>query len=489
MQNIKNITSLYNLQPQIEVKEFVPKMLETSTGIVKSSANIMKESTFSLIRNISNTNFWKSRLNFKNDLETSAQHESEVKQNEEDFNLQSFPCYYESLHELCRISNNETRYNKYSVTDIENTKLKCCRALLRITILSESSCYGLEISDINHCKYHALLKLFNKFNHKRITKLLLILVLLECAKHTMPDDWLLGIAYLLSLNKNHVLDAQAIFMDLPQIELYIQTALYYYSLELYKKLYTECEKLYLCSPLDLMKIMMVAAQKSEECDIVRALQYWQSYLLGGTQITTVKQMEVKDISALEVGQSSHVHSEETLKTSKSINKKQESAQCFDINNTPSLNSRADEDLKMAISDDIDAVEWTDDWGDFSDDSIEANNDKKDKFKPKGISQEEIILPLDHTIANCATEEARFKLFQKRFNQINNLEQYQEMKRIMSQWPKFNIPDHITIDNHPVLKMMKLIIALTKTNTAELEKRILQEYEELIGLLTSEEVLQ
>lgn len=157
MQDTKNIILSYNLQPQIEVKEFVPKMLETSTGIVKSSANIMKESTFSLIRNISNTNFWKSRLNlnFKNDVETN---ESEVEQNKEDDSLQSFPCYYESLHELCRISANETRYNKYSMTDIENTKLKCCRALLRITILSESSCYGLEISDINHCKYYVLLK-------------------------------------------------------------------------------------------------------------------------------------------------------------------------------------------------------------------------------------------------------------------------------------------------------------------------------------------
>lgn len=146
------------------MKEFVPKMLETSTGIVKSSANIMKESTFSLIRNISNTNFWKSRLNlnFKNDLETNAEHESEGKQSEEDANLQSFPCYYKSLHGLCRISVNETRYNKYSMTDIENTKLKCCRALLRITILSESSCYGLEISNINHCKYHVLSTIFNQ---------------------------------------------------------------------------------------------------------------------------------------------------------------------------------------------------------------------------------------------------------------------------------------------------------------------------------------
>lgn len=282
------------------------------------------------------------------------------------------------------------------------------------------------------------------------------------------------------------MDVQAIFMDLPQIELYIQTALYYYSLELYKKLYTDCEKLYLYNPLDVMKVMIVAAQKSEECDIVKALQYWQSYLLGGAQITSVKQMEIKDKNALELGQSSsHVHSEETVKTSKAINK--ESAESFDIN-ILSLNFTTDEDLKLPISDDIDAVEWTDDWGDFSDDSIEANNDKKDKFRSKGISQEKNIYPLNRTIAECATEEDRFKLFQKQFNQISNLEQYQEMKRIIMQWPKFNTPNYITIDNHPVLKMMKLIIVLTKTNPSGFEKRILQEYEELIRLLTSEEVL-
>ncbi|XP_039307563.1 neuroblastoma-amplified sequence isoform X2 [Solenopsis invicta] len=446
--------------PQIEVKEFVPKMLETSTGIVKSSANIMKESTFNLIRNISNTNFWKSRLNlnFKNDLETNAEHESEMKQNEEDANLQSFPCYYESLHELCRISVNETRYNKYSMTDLENTKLKCCRALLRITILSESSSYGLEISDINH-------------------------LLLECAKHTISDDWLLGMAYLLSLNRDRILDAQTIFVNLPQFELYMQTALYYYSLELYKKLYTDCEKLYLNSPLDLMKTMIIAAQKSEECDIVKALQYWQSYLLGGAQIININQM--KDISPFELGQSStHVHS---VKISKTINEEQESAKCVDTNDILS-NSKADEDLKMTISDNIDAVEWTDDWGDFSDDNIEVNSDKN-KIRSEEISQEETILSLDHTITENTTEKDRFKLFQKLFNQINNLEQYQEVKRMISQWPKFNMPDHIMIDNHPVLKMMKVIVELAKTNMTDFEKRVLQEHEELIGLLTSEEILK
>lgn len=144
------------------MKEFVPKMLETSTEIVKSSANIVKNSTFGLIKNISDTNFWKSRLNFNftNNLENNLQYEIEGEQNTENPNFQTFPCFYESLHEMCKISIIETRYNKYSMVDIQNTKLKCCRALLRITMLSESSCYGLEVSDINHCKYHIVIKMY-----------------------------------------------------------------------------------------------------------------------------------------------------------------------------------------------------------------------------------------------------------------------------------------------------------------------------------------
>lgn len=145
------------------MKEFVPKILETSTEIVKSSANMVKESTFGLIKNISDTSFWKSRLNFNftNNLENNMQYETEEEQNMKNANLQTFPCFYESLHEMCKTSTTETKYNKYSMVDIQNTKLKCCRALLRISLLSESSCYGLEVSDINHCKYHIVIRVLN----------------------------------------------------------------------------------------------------------------------------------------------------------------------------------------------------------------------------------------------------------------------------------------------------------------------------------------
>ncbi|XP_032685175.1 neuroblastoma-amplified sequence-like isoform X2 [Odontomachus brunneus] len=489
--------------PQVEVKEFVPKMLETSTEIVKSSANIMKKSTFRLIKNISDTSFWKSRLrfNFANDLEADEQYEDAEAQNEvsEDANRQSFPRYYESLHGSCRISVNEARYNKYSMPDIQNTKLKCCRALLRITMLSESSCYGLEVSDIDH-------------------------LLLECAKHTIQDDWLLGMSYLLSLNKDHIVDVQEIFTNLPRSELYIQTALYYYSLKLYKRLYTDCEKLYLYSPLDLIRKMMVAARTIEECDIVEALQYWQSYLLGGAQIAKTGEMEMKCMSALEIeSHSTCVRPDETAKVSEFIIEEQEFAEHTDINDISDANSDEDEepisatvsseidisdvnntlvgnfsengDLKKAsVSDEIDTMEWTDDWGDFSEDNVEAISDMEVGPKSEEIerNQEETVSSLspDHDIDQCVTEEDRFKLFQRLLSEINDLEQYRELKKIMTEWPIFNMPDHIKLDNHPILKMMKTIIPLiANTNTTDFEKRILQEHEELIGLLASKEILK
>lgn len=111
----------------------------------------MKDSTFGLIKNISDTNFWKSRLNFtfSNDQDNDTEYE-----NIDNDDIQSFSCFYEELHKNCKLSNLDTKYTSYSIPDLPNTQLKCCRAFLRIAMLSESSCYGLEASDINHCKYY-----------------------------------------------------------------------------------------------------------------------------------------------------------------------------------------------------------------------------------------------------------------------------------------------------------------------------------------------
>lgn len=112
----------------------------------------MKDSTLGLIKNISDTNFWKSRLkfNFLNNRNNDTVYENPIKADD----VQSFPCFYEDLHKNCKLSEFDTKYVNYSMPDLQNTQLQCCRALLRITMLNESSCYGLEVSDVNHCKYY-----------------------------------------------------------------------------------------------------------------------------------------------------------------------------------------------------------------------------------------------------------------------------------------------------------------------------------------------
>lgn len=86
--------------------------------------------------------------------ETDAQCEADGEQNEDNTNVQSFPCYYESLHEMCRISPSETRYNKYSMAE-KNINLKCYQALLRIFKLSESIHCRLQAKEFNYRKYAA----------------------------------------------------------------------------------------------------------------------------------------------------------------------------------------------------------------------------------------------------------------------------------------------------------------------------------------------
>lgn len=109
----------------------------------------MKEYTSFLIHNMTSTiDYFDSKCN----SEIDAQCEADGEQNEENTNVQSFPCYYESLHKMCRISPNETRYNKYSMPE-KKINLKCYQALLRIFKLSESTYCRLQTKEFNYRKY------------------------------------------------------------------------------------------------------------------------------------------------------------------------------------------------------------------------------------------------------------------------------------------------------------------------------------------------
>lgn len=113
----------------------------------------MKQSTFDLIKNAGNKDFWKSKLNF-NFTENMQKiiPENEIIKKERQEQLQKFSCFYETLHDNCGISDLDTKYSKYSQDD-GNVKLKLCQTLLRISLLSETASYGAEISDVDHCTY------------------------------------------------------------------------------------------------------------------------------------------------------------------------------------------------------------------------------------------------------------------------------------------------------------------------------------------------
>lgn len=293
-------------------------------------------------------------------------------------------------------------------------------------------------------------------------------MLLECAKHTIPDDWSLGMAYLLSLNKDHVVDAQEILLDLPRGQLYTQTALYYYSLELYKTLYTDdCEKLYLYKPVDLIRHTMLAAETAtEESEIVRALRYWQNRLHDEAQIAETEQQEEEQTVA--------DRKEESIETRDYV----------DDNIAVTSPDVSEGQRKAALPDEIDTAEWTDDWGDFSEDDTEATSDRKDNTRSGELEDETVSL--DRSIIECVTEEDRLAAFQVLFSRMDNLEDYAELKKMVSQWPKFSVSDDVALN--PVLRMMKAIIPLIgKTNAVDLENGILREHEQLIKLLISKEV--
>nr|XP_033341499.1 neuroblastoma-amplified sequence-like isoform X1 [Megalopta genalis] len=448
--------------PQVESKEFVPKVLEASTEMVKTSANIMKASTVSLIRNISDTSFWKSRL--KLGLESSHSNVTEYNDQENHENnddVQSFPCFYECLHERSRLSNLDTKYINYSMPDVEITKLKCCRAFLRIAMLSESSCYGMEVSDINH-------------------------LFLECAKHTLREDWLLGIAYLFSIQKNYVKEIQDVLTELPQTELHVQTAMYYYSLELHKKLYGDTENLYLFSPLSLIQKMINAMKKCKESEMYESFKYWQSRFLNNQETDDIKFFDSNQI----IEENDREDHEERVEHDNDLI---QSPVCEEFKeqkkSAEKSISQLDGEIKKDYKDDDKGdMEWTDDWGNFSDEEVvETVNKKQNIPKQKPCIEDDISFTKE--IGDCATEEDRFKAFENVYDKIQSKDHFNEMKGIVLKWPKFSNPEYTAVDKHPIYKMMKLINVYETETDASKQKQIFQEYKDLMAALSSLDTLK
>ncbi|XP_008201876.1 neuroblastoma-amplified sequence [Nasonia vitripennis] len=229
--------------PLSENKEFVPKIVQTSTELVKSSAQIVKQSTFDLIKSAGNKNFWTSKLNFNFAGTAHKVTENEIIEKKKQGPLQKFPCFYETLHENCGVSDLDTKYSKYSQDDY-NAKLKLSQTLLRILLLSETASYGAEVSDVNH-------------------------LLLECAEHTIIEDCTMGLSYLLNLPDDYLPSITEFFENLPKNELYSQILAYFCAVKLYSKMFPESDKVFSYAPVELIRHMSSITNSSNNEDEVK----------------------------------------------------------------------------------------------------------------------------------------------------------------------------------------------------------------------------
>ncbi|XP_015606385.1 neuroblastoma-amplified sequence [Cephus cinctus] len=433
--------------PQVETKEFVPNIIGTSTEIVKSSAELVTRSTFNIMKNVGNKDFWKTTLNlgFMSSPDNTVHDRHEIWESERDRIAQSFPCFYESLHEGCKISNFDADYTKYSLQKIENVKLKLCQTLLRVAVLTESACYGLEASDINH-------------------------LYLECAEHTIIHDCLLGFAYLLCLRDTEILSAETVFNNLPRNELYVQYAAYYYALILYEKLNQDSTDVYYYDPLNLITAMVIAAKKNHESDIGEALIRWLSYLSDGrssaTEDINIEQPISKEGDAFKFDVASPVEKKDAITDENALStdklKESEISDKFKV-----LSTNSEEDAG-----------WNDTWDDFSDQSDEEDKNKSEDTASSSILQSSnVTVPADENF----TEEERFEYFQRIISTTQNEEQYTKAKELLLRWPKFTFPEFLTVDKHPALKLLEIIsLGLKDNNDENAELQALQQYKDIMS---------
>ncbi|XP_015111242.1 neuroblastoma-amplified sequence [Diachasma alloeum] len=231
--------------PQVESREFVPKILETSTGIVKNSAQIFNQS-LGILRSVSNQGFWRAALNInrKNVFEDTYDVDEDATLEKYRGILQSFPFFYQSLHENCLVSRIDTRYSKYSQPDVDNTKLKMCQTLVRVALLSETASYGLEISDIRH-------------------------FFVQCCSHVMNDDWTLGFSYLLACGG----DVEEVMRGLKRSELHVQGIIYFYGVQMFRGMFPGDERYLLYDPMEVVRGMVEQAWGGDD-EVKKAIVYW-----------------------------------------------------------------------------------------------------------------------------------------------------------------------------------------------------------------------
>ncbi|XP_046403983.1 neuroblastoma-amplified sequence-like [Ischnura elegans] len=169
------------------------------------SAENVKERTTAILKGLGGETVWKNTLSWIRPIQDYTSSENEEDLNE-DFTKQGYDPFYATLHPDCHLSILGTKYNKYSSPDLSNTSLELLQILSRINLLQESNDDSSEV----------------KANRDVIVKLSELL---------LPEDCVLGMAYLLALGNPKLADN--CFSELePKTEVSLQLAMLYFSLQI-----------------------------------------------------------------------------------------------------------------------------------------------------------------------------------------------------------------------------------------------------------------
>ncbi|XP_047117537.1 NBAS subunit of NRZ tethering complex-like isoform X2 [Schistocerca piceifrons] len=237
--------------PMTPKREFPPVL--SIMNVVEGSTEVIRKTTYQLLKNVGNKNFWKDALSWVQIGNYNVS--SGIDDNQgEPLSLQAVPQFYRSLFPECRAGVFDPQYDDFFLPDIAaiNPALELCRALLRITLLEGAAGDGPSRMDTTA-------------------------VLLQLAKHLLPEDTTLGLAHLLLVpDINRVKDC---LDSLPATAISIQIACYYCALTGYSAVYgCQSEKMaigdmFLYNPSELISHMVSLVENS------RAQGVWTEYLI------------------------------------------------------------------------------------------------------------------------------------------------------------------------------------------------------------------
>ncbi|KAJ8683328.1 hypothetical protein QAD02_019120 [Eretmocerus hayati] len=428
-----------NLEKRVEPEdeEFMPKIVQTSADLVKSSAQIVKQSTFDLLKSAGSTDFWRSKLNFisANVPEEVVANDQFIEKKRSNLSLK-YPCFYETSHPDCGVGNLDTKYARYSQNDC-NPKLRLCQTLLRISLLSETASYGAEISDINH-------------------------LLLECAKHTIPEDCIYGLTYLMSLDVEQMKNIDDLSNEWSENEEYRQILAYFCAIQIYSRSHPDDHDVLSYDPIELIERVMNSTVVDENFQDLKS------------RIPTLmeKKDEIKPIDPIVDLTEEHLNDDRQDEFDSAI----EEAWGISSINVDKVNESSTSDYILSpkyTDTEKSGGDADDGWGDWGD---EWNEVSKIIDAEKNSSGGVTISP--DSAQDNESEEIPLDFFREKFAKIRTIDEYKVVKNMLFECANVDTMDPSSFDPNLILQMIANVANLDNESN-HIQDEVLQEFKDLL----------